>query len=182
MVNTLLEVYRYDAGHKTLSAAPCNLRDITQEVIQELDLLAQEKGLRLIVNYGESGDDRSSVVMGDHQELWRVMTNLIGNAIKFTDVGSITVRILETSASTYDGGSSQANWITVEVEDTGSGISQEDQTYLFERFRKSKHRRAGSGLGLHLSRRIIESHGGNIEVSSEVGKGSVFTVRLPKQP
>ena len=67
----------------------------------------------------------------------------------------------------------------IEVKDTGSGISLEEQKSLFERFRRGSHSSSGSGLGLHLSRRILETHRGSIEVESEVGKGSVFTVRLP---
>jgi signal transduction histidine kinase len=69
--------------------------------------------------------------------------------------------------------------MVIEVEDTGAGISPEDQDGLFKRFRKGKHKRADSGLGLYLSRCIIEGHGGTIQVNSEVGKGSQFTVRLP---
>jgi signal transduction histidine kinase len=71
------------------------------------------------------------------------------------------------------------NHITIEVADTGQGISVEEQATLFERFRPGSHKRSGSGLGLYLSRRIVEAHQGTIRVSSELGKGSVFTVRLP---
>jgi two-component system, sensor histidine kinase and response regulator len=71
--------------------------------------------------------------------------------------------------------------VTVEVKDTGYGIAQEDLATLFERFRQGKNKRAGSGLGLHLSQRILESHGGKINVVSELGKGSIFTVYLPKK-
>jgi signal transduction histidine kinase len=71
--------------------------------------------------------------------------------------------------------------VVIEVKDTGSGISREDQKILFDRFRQGSHKRSGSGLGLHLSKRIVETHQGTIELKSELGKGSVFTIRLPTQ-
>jgi len=111
-------------------------------------------------------------VEGDRLELRRVFTNLIGNAIKFTDEGSVKVflkQVTETEPPT----------LLITVEDTGPGVSPEDQKSLFERFRKGKHRNSGSGLGLHLSQRILESHNGSISLESEVGKGSRFTVKLP---
>ncbi|NES80656.1 MAG: hybrid sensor histidine kinase/response regulator, partial [Moorea sp. SIO2B7] len=69
--------------------------------------------------------------------------------------------------------------VVFSVQDTGEGISAEDQNFLFERFRQGSHLRSGSGLGLHLCRRIVESHQGTIQVKSELGKGSLFIVRLP---
>ena len=71
--------------------------------------------------------------------------------------------------------------MTITVEDTGSGIPTEEQATLFERFRQGSHKRSGSGLGLYLSRRIVEAHQGTIKVNSEPGKGSTFAVRLPIQ-
>ena len=178
MVNNLLEVYRFEAGKKTLQFESCNLREIVQEVAQELSPLADEKGLS--VNLDSSDLDQQNktagVVMGDRLELRRVVSNLIGNAIKFTDTGGVKIRIFETSALTTN-----KNCVTIEVQDTGYGIAPEDQAKVFERFRQGKNKRSGSGLGLHLSSRIVETHQGKIEVSSEPGKGSVFTVLLPKQ-
>ncbi len=177
MVNNLLEVYRFEAGKKTLQFESCNLREIVEEVVQELSPLASEKGLS--VNIDTTDLDKTAatagVIMGDRLELRRVVSNLIGNAIKFTDAGSVKIRISEMS-TTKDKKS-----VTIAVQDTGYGINPEDQAILFERFRQGKNKRSGSGLGLHLSSRIVESHGGRIEVSSELGKGSVFTVLLPKQ-
>jgi signal transduction histidine kinase len=83
----------------------------------------------------------------------------------------VTIRITPATASD--------EYITVEVADTGPGIPLEEQATLFERFRQGSHKSSGSGLGLYLSRRIVEAHQGTILMNSEVGKGSVFTVRLP---
>jgi signal transduction histidine kinase len=170
MVNTLLEVYRYEAGRKNLYFSPINVQEVVEEVIQELSPLASEKGLD--VKY-QSGENVNTKVVGDRLELHRVFTNLIGNAIKFTDTGSVEVRLSNSLP-----GSEEA-WLLVEVQDTGPGITLEDQKILFDRFRQGSHKRSGSGLGLHLSKRIAETHQGTIEVKSELGQGSLFIVRLP---
>ena len=166
MVNTLLEVYRFEAGRKTLAFQPVNLHRLLEEIAKELTPLADEKQLSVNLDFGEE----TISIIGDRLELHRLFTNLIGNAIKFTDMGSVTIRL--KSAAVDDS-------ITIEVADTGQGIPFEEQAILFERFRQGSHKRSGSGLGLYLSHRIVEAHQGSIQVNSEVGKGSVFVVRLP---
>lgn len=163
MVNTLLEVYRHEAGCKTLKISPCNIQELVSEVTQELTPLAEEKGLVVNIDRGDA-----STIMGDRIELRRVLTNIIGNAIKFTDKGSVDIHSHLTLAD-----------VTIDIQDTGPGISKQDQAILFERFRQGKHQRSGSGLGLYLSRCIIEAHQGTIDVTSEPGQGSTFTIRLP---
>lgn len=177
MVNTLLEVSRFEAGKKTLNWESCNLPEIAEEVVSELSPLAQEKNLTLKLNVHQlvAQGDTAAIIMGDRLEFRRVFNNLIGNAIKFTDTGGIEIRIFAQSDH-----SQHQNWLIIEVEDTGYGIAPEDQTTIFERFRQGRNKRSGSGLGLHLSSRIIEAHGGKITVTSELGRGSVFTVQLPK--
>ncbi|MBC1224736.1 hybrid sensor histidine kinase/response regulator [Nostoc sp. UCD121] len=177
MVNTLLEVYRFEAGKKTLNWEVCDLREISEEVVSELSPLTNEKGLTLTIDTSKLDplDKNAGIIMGDRLELRRVLNNLIANAIKFTDTGGITIRIFETSPLPGNQDS-----VTIEVQDTGYGIAPEDQATIFERFRQGKHKRSGSGLGLHLSHRIVEGHAGTIQVASEVGKGTLFTVQLPK--
>lgn len=179
MVNTLLEVYRFEAGRKTLSFLPIDLHQLLQEVIKELTPLALEKKLSL---QGEF-DNATPIgkVMGDRLELHRLFTNLVGNAIKFTDKGAVTVRLGQSFMPANLSSKQQANsaYIAVEIEDTGPGIAPEEQEMLFERFRQGNHKRSGSGLGLYLSRRIVEAHQGTIQLNSEPGKGSVFIVYLP---
>ena len=172
MVNTLLEVYRHDAGSKNLTFSPVNLQELAQEVIQELMPLAQERHLALQVIEPIADPDFSPVVLGDRLELRRVLTNLIGNAIKFTDEGAVTIQIEPHPDRPQ---------LCLTIEDTGAGITLEDQATLFERFRQGNHKRAGSGLGLYLSYRIVEAHQGSLEVKSEVGQGSCFTLCLPIQ-
>ncbi|MEH1784663.1 hybrid sensor histidine kinase/response regulator [Nostoc sp.] len=177
MVNTLLEVYRFEAGKKTLNWEECDLREISQEVVSELSPLTNEKGLTLEIDTSELDilSPNAGIIMGDRLELRRVLNNLVANAIKFTDAGGITIRIFETPPQPGN-----PDLVTIEIEDTGYGIAPEDQATIFERFRQGKNKRSGSGLGLHLSHRIVKGHAGSIQVVSEVGKGSLFTVKLPK--
>ncbi|MBD2344042.1 hybrid sensor histidine kinase/response regulator [Anabaena subtropica] len=187
MVNTLLEVYRFEAGRKTLAFQPVNLNQLLDEVIGELTPLAQEKGL--VINRDASivtGDAipptigvGASPTVGDRLELHRLFTNLIGNAIKFTTSGSVTIRLKTIKLSNQQDVSESSDYINIEIADTGPGIPLEEQATLFERFRQGSHKISGSGLGLYLSRRIVEAHHGNIVVNSELGKGSVFIVSLP---
>ena len=179
MVNTLLEVYRFEAGRKHLTFLPVNLPELLEEVVKELTPLAQEKGLALQLELEQYPDQGK--VIGDRLELHRLFTNLVGNAIKFTDSGSIKVCPMPSKA-TIEPQTNQANdSVAIAIIDTGPGIPPEEQTALFERFRQGSHRRSGSGLGLYLSRRIIEAHKGSIQVKSELGKGSMFVVCLPLQ-
>lgn len=180
MVNTLLEVYRFEAGRKHLTFLKVNLIGLLEEVTKELTPLAEEKGLSLQLDLGQSSF--KGQVVGDRLELHRLFTNLVGNAIKFTDSGSIVVRLLPNSASAdILRDQKPVSYVAVEVVDTGPGIPTEEQAILFERFRQGSHKRSGSGLGLYLSRRIVEAHKGTIQVKSELGRGSVFTIRLPVQ-
>ncbi len=183
MVNTLLEVYRFEAGRKTLAFQPVNLKQLLDEVVGELTPLAQDKGLAMNRDFGDASIP--SIVTGDRLELHRLFTNLIGNAIKFTASGSVTVRIKTVTITNQPDFSdsslslTHSDYINVEIADTGPGIPLEEQATLFERFRQGNHKITGSGLGLYLSRRIVEAHQGNIVVNSDIGKGSVFTVSLP---
>jgi two-component system, sensor histidine kinase and response regulator len=174
MVNTLLEVYCYEAGTKNLTLTTCCLWDIIQEVVQELQPLAQSKSIAFTANTHLTDPQRWSL-LGDCQELRRMITNLVGNGLKFTDAGSITLSFGYSPATAE----STHGWLTLDVRDTGPGISAAEQAIIFQRFRTGQHRQAGSGLGLHLVQRIVTTHHGTIEVTSQLGEGSLFQVRLP---
>ncbi|MGI0490440.1 sensor histidine kinase [Alkalinema pantanalense CENA528] len=177
LVNTLLEVYRYEAGRKTLNFSPVDLAGLTQDVVKELSPLAIDKGLQLDAT-AIPGQEAMLLVKGDRLELYRVLTNLIGNAIKFTDVGCVKIAVTATQGVLLPTDAPRP-MIQVKVEDTGQGIPPEEQASLFESFVQGKHKKSGSGLGLHLTRRIVEAHQGNITVQSQAGQGSAFTVLLP---
>ncbi len=181
MVNMLLEVYRYEAGRKSLSFAPVDLRQLITEVAEELAPLADAKSLSLNLDLTESAESAPiAKYPGDRLELHRLLTNLIGNAIKFTDSGSIDVRLKAANSPAYTSFKNQPlAWVIIEIQDTGAGISSTEQAKLFERFGPGTHKKSGTGLGLHLCRQIVEAHRGTIQVKSELGKGSLFTIRLP---
>lgn len=173
MVNSLLEVYRYEADCKKINFDKINIHDLVRDVVQELMPLAEEKQLSLksnLENLENNNSENSEVytIFADRIEIKRVLTNLIGNAIKFTQTGFIEVTL------------QLADTVQIKIKDTGSGIAPEEQAILFERFRPGKHKNSGSGLGLYLSRCIIEAHNGSINVESESGNGSTFTISLPK--
>lgn len=175
MVNMLLEVYRYEAGRKTLNFSPVDLVILAKEVVEELSPIAVDKGLTLALGEMPNG---SLLVKGDRLELHRVITNLVGNAVKFTDKGSVTID-LQVETGTLKSSNRQGPIAHLSVQDTGAGIPPEEHAMLFESFTQGKHKRSGSGLGLHLTRRIVEAHAGEIQVKSIVGEGSRFTVLLP---
>lgn len=186
MVNTLLEVHRHEAGNKALTLALVNLETLTTTVVQELKSLAEAKGLtcQLAIQAPARSVGQPWQVRGDHLELRRVLTNLVGNAIKFTDRGHVTITLdcptSGTGAEADEKPSTQGQrWVTIAVADSGIGIAPEEQANIFERFRQGYHRRAGHGLGLHLSQRLAQIHGGHITVVSTPGQGSCFTLHLP---
>ncbi|MDY7024488.1 MAG: hybrid sensor histidine kinase/response regulator [Cyanobacteriota bacterium] len=165
MLNRLLTVYSYDIGKKILSFIDFSLPELVEEVIQELTPLAKDKGIDLRANIAEN----IGKISADRLEIRRVLTNLIGNALKFTDAGFVELNIMQKS-----------DWITIEVKDSGIGISSADQVKIFERFQQGQHFRSGSGLGLYLCYQVVQSHHGKIDVHSEVEKGTTFTVYLPQ--
>ncbi len=146
--------------------------------------LADEKQIDLSIEmFSSEGDPLSETdavgaywIEGDRIELRRLLTNLLGNAIKFTDTGYISVQ-LSINPNAEQLPSSEA--IEIAIKDTGPGIEEEAQKQIFEWFYQGAHMKAGSGLGLHLSKRIAEMHNGTLTVESAVGKGSTFTLALP---
>jgi len=168
MVNNLLEVYCYENGEKTLNFTKLKIIDILEEVCQQLTPLAREKGLELSLNAENAGE---IFLTGDRLELRRVFTNLIGNAIKFTQKGDVKIHLIPATE--------EDTFVTIVVEDTGIGISAEELPRIFERLYSSSPDSSNNGLGLYLSRRIIDAHGGTIAVTSELERGSSFSVRLP---
>lgn len=167
MLNTLLETHHYELGQKTLSFIAVNLQQLIEEVVNELKPLALDKNIALNCDL----DRDVAEIKGDRLELRRVITNLIANAIKFTDHGSIKILLSQNSSE-----------VLVTVEDTGIGISPQEQQTIFQRYHQGNHRRAGKGLGLYLCQQIINAHQGKLLVESvqtEDKSGTTFTFSLP---
>jgi PAS domain S-box-containing protein len=173
IVNNLLNQAQIEAGTLTLEATPFVLADLVGGVLGVMDVLAQAKGLELTSHIT---DGLPVVLFGDRQRLHQILVNLVGNAIKFTDEGTVHVRAYRFDAE---------NW-GLEVSDTGSGIPPEAQSYIFEPFRQvdesPTREHAGVGLGLSIVKQLISMMGGEITLESRVGRGSTFTVVLPLVP
>jgi signal transduction histidine kinase len=144
------------------------MKEVVEGVLDAVEPLAVEKRITL---RSEISPDLPAG-WGDERRLAQVLMNLIGNAIKFTDAGEVSIR-----ASTLD------EQLLVAVRDTGSGISEADQDRIFDEFQQadssSIRRKGGTGLGLSIAKRIIEMHGGSIWVESVLGDGSTFSFTLP---
>ena len=168
MVSNLLEVYFHENGEKKLNFTKFKIIDLLEEVFQELAPLAREKGLELSLNAENAGE---IFLTGDRLELRRVFTNLIGNAIKFTQKGDVKIHLIPATE--------EDAFVTIVVEDTGIGIAAEELPRIFDRLYSGSVETSTSGLGLYLSRRITDAHGGTITVTSELERGSSFSVRLP---
>lgn len=165
-IEDLLDVSRIDAEGVALEEAPFDPRDVIEQVCDGLALRAAEKHLTLVCDL----DPDLPPVTGDARRVRQVLTNLVGNAVKFTEVGSIEVR-----AGAPDGA------LLVEVADTGPGISEADRARIFEPFSRGDSGSGveGTGLGLAISAALARAMGGELTVESVVGDGSVFRARLP---
>lgn len=168
LVNALLEVYKYEAGKLNLCKTSFILKQFVDECLKQIESLAEKKNIKISVDLGSIAD---AEVYADRNEMRRVVLNLCGNALNYTgENGEISI-ITEI----------QNRDLQFSVKDTGVGMPKGDVAKLFKRFSQgsSQKRSAGTGLGLYLSRQIIEAHGGKIWAESELGKGSVFTFLLP---
>ena len=167
LVNALLEVYKYEAGKLDLCKTNFLLKDLILQSFRELEPLAKNKNIEFNLVFS-AAEDLS--ISADRGEIRRVITNLCGNAINYTNLGGkIDIEVRE-----------QQGDVIFSVSDNGNGIPAEDIPHLFKRFSQgtSKKRSTGTGLGLYLSRQIIEAHGGKIWLESKVNKGSEFSFLL----
>ncbi len=168
LINDVLDLSKIEAGQLTLTLGDFAIKDMLQGVYVAVEPLATGKKLALKLDV-PAGLPRAH---GDERRLSQVVLNLVGNAIKFTDRGEVTI-----SGSATDGA------FTIAVRDTGPGIAAADQAKIFEEFQQADNsitkKKGGTGLGLAISKRIIEMHGGRIWVESELGKGSTFSFTLP---
>jgi|GEM_PF-3493189 len=166
MVNTILDSYKYEAGKHTLVKKSINLNKLIDECMSEINLLAQEKSHKLSFNAPEIE------ITADRQELKRVIINILGNAIIYTPPqGNIVIFAEKVDNNTI-----------VSISDNGLGISETSLEKIFERYSKSAKnlRKIGTGLGLYLSKCIVEAHGGKIWVESQENKGSTFYFSIPE--
>jgi len=174
MVETLLDIYRNDNEGLQLHLAPVDLVQIAEDVSATVTDLAASRRVHISLNYGASDFRQFLWVKGDTLQLQRVIANLLTNAINHSPRGERVEVILEPG-STHQ---------TVKVTDNGAGIKPDELPHLFERFYQGQSDRQarGSGLGLYLSRQIVEAHGGTIWAENRYPTGASFAFRLPTLP
>ena len=174
IINQVLDLSRIDAGRLDLHEAPFSMRGLADEIGTLLSGNAKEKGLQLII---QKEPGTLNWLYGDAGRIRQVLLNLAGNAIKFTEQGSVQVNMTAEEA-----GESRV-MVTFRVEDTGVGIPKEFQAVIFEEFvqagQSEDQRVIGTGLGLSIARKLVERMGGTLALESEPGKGSVFSFTIP---
>lgn len=168
LTRPLLTLAKFTSSRPPVNLVPLALEPLIQEIVDELILLADDRQITLRFE-----PHPVPAVLGDAQWLKQALINLLDNALQYTPAGgSVTVRLQPIGQE-----------VTIAVEDTGHGIEPEHIPHLFERFYRTDWARAkdtaGTGLGLPIVKEIMEAHGGSIVVTSEVNKGSIFTLRLP---
>jgi signal transduction histidine kinase len=168
LINDVLDLSKIEAGQLILELSEYCVQDIAQTVRSTLEPLAADKKLAFKLELASDLPPGH----GDGRRLTQVLINLVGNAIKFTDVGEVAIKAEANNGAFH-----------VSVRDTGPGISAADQAKLFQEFQQADNaitrKKGGTGLGLAISKRIIEMHGGKIWVESQPGQGSTFTFTLP---
>ena len=174
IINDILDFSKIDAGQMKLRKAPFDPVEAIEDVATLLSSSAAEKDIELIVRGDASVKE---TVLGDAGRFRQIITNLVGNAVKFTEKGHVFIDLGSEPIGETD------MMLTVRIEDTGLGIPEEKLKSVFEKFSQvdtsSTRRHEGTGLGLAITAGLVELFGGYIEVASEVGRGSVFTVNLP---
>ena len=168
LINDVLDLSKIEAGQLVLGVAAYSMADVVRGVAQAVEALVKEKTLELEVAL----PPELPAGRGDERRLTQVLLNLVGNAIKFTEAGRISVRV-GVADDTF----------CVSVTDTGPGIAPEDQQKIFEEFQQvdgsNTRAKGGTGLGLAIARRIVELHGGRLWVESAPGRGSTFSFTVP---
>lgn len=168
LINDLLDISRIESGRVKLELEPLQIGDVVQSVVETMRAQIEDKGLALRV---EIADDLPPV-QADRDRLTQVLTNLLGNAYRYTLEGEVAISVSQTPGA-----------IRVDVSDTGIGIALEDQPKIWDRFFRADHPvvkdAGGTGLGLSIVRMFIEMHGGRIWVDSEPDQGCTFTFILP---
>jgi signal transduction histidine kinase len=168
LINDVLDLSKIEAGQLVLTVEEYSVADMVGTVIAATESLARTKGLTL----EQAVAPGLPMGRGDARRLAQVLLNLVGNAIKFTDEGTVEIRAARAGER-----------FELAVVDTGFGIAPADQARIFDEFQQvdntSTRKKGGTGLGLSISRRIVELHGGTIAVTSEVGTGSTFKVTIP---
>ncbi|QPK64857.1 PAS domain S-box protein [Methylomonas sp. LL1] len=170
LINDVLEMAKIEADRLQLELAPFDLGSMVRDVTEMMQIRAQEKGLRLLL---DQTSEFPRYIKSDEARIRQILINLINNAVKFTEQGSVTVRLGVKNNARHH--------LLIEIQDSGSGIAPEDQDRMFEPFVRLSESapQPGTGLGLTITRQFVKLMGGCIRLESIPGKGSLFRVELP---
>lgn len=178
LINDILDLSRIEAGKLELHYEPVNLRSLIQEIQQIFNQKAIEKDLVLQVSVDDSVPNAIEI---DEVRLRQILFNVVGNALKFTEQGSIQITARAHTYTTIEG---NRHWLEVAVKDTGIGIARDQQQRIFEAFTQSagqsNRKYGGTGLGLAITQRLTQIMGGTITLQSQLGQGSLFTFVFPE--
>ncbi len=173
LINDVLDFSKIESGELELEHDMFDLPEVFQQVISMMSVQARDKGLQFNFDYKDVEHLR---FYGDRMRLRQILVNLAGNAVKFTEKGCVTIRAMkeEDAGNTY---------LRIEVQDTGIGIAPENYDLVFERFKQAdssvSRKFGGTGLGLPITKNLVELMGGSVSLSSVIGEGTVFSVLLP---
>ncbi|GAK53767.1 multi-sensor hybrid histidine kinase [Candidatus Moduliflexus flocculans] len=180
LLNDILDISKIEAGKIEIQSAPFALQGMLHTLTDMMRMRAEQKGVAFAY---DSAPDLPEVIASDEQRLRQILLNLLGNAVKFTERGEVTLRVKNMNQNMPVAAQRQIT-IRFEVQDTGIGIPAEQLQQIFDPFEQvaaAKFRSEGTGLGLSICRRLAEKMGSRIEVASELGKGSLFWFDLPTQ-
>lgn len=170
LINDLLDISKIEAGEMELTIVPSDLRPVLEDALDSAHMLIERK--KAAIQLQEAIPNRLPLVPMDARRIRQVLTNLLSNAVKFTPQGTVTLIVLPDD-----------EYIEFSVRDTGMGIPAEEMDKLFQPFQRTDRAKylsiEGTGLGLPISRFLVEAHGGHLAIESQVGVGSTFTFTLP---
>ncbi len=174
IINDILDISKIEAGKISIERVATNPKELVQDVVSLMSIKAKAKGIQLRAHFEPS---IPLVINTDPARLRQILVNLVGNAVKFTELGSVTVRVESSILKQF---------LRIDIEDTGIGLSPEQISRLFGAFEQADttttRKYGGTGLGLYISNRLAEMIGGRITVESQLGKGSRFTVTIATGP
>jgi signal transduction histidine kinase len=169
IINDILDLAKIEAGRMTFELSELDIHALMEDVIRNSAGLVVNKSVEFMLDV----EKKLPAITADEGRVTQILNNLVSNATKFTEEGSITLKAFAEGSE----------WVVMQVADTGIGMNEEDLQVIFDEFTQADSSQTrtveGTGLGLTITRRLVQMHGGEISVESEQGKGSTFTVKLP---
>lgn len=174
IINDILDFSKIEAGKMEIEKIPTDIREVVEDCVKALSIYAKGKDLKIVCSIDDS---IPRFIIADSVRIRQIIFNIVGNAIKFTESGSVEINVVYSEDNLYN------PFLQISIKDTGIGIPEHKLLMLFESFNQldvsTSRRYGGTGLGLSIVKNLLDLMGGSIEVKSEVGKGSIFTFTIP---